>query len=107
MAAVSLGLEERIHKMNVIALDLLDSLISNAIPFITSSMYPAYISAYRLEELGIIDLIFAKAVAATDRLLNRILDTLPKIGDIPGVGIEYLILKTVKNLHTANRMGCL
>ena len=95
LAATALGLEERVHKMNIIALDLLDSLIINTIPLLTNAV---------LESLGIVDLLFTKAMSTTDRLLNRILDTLPKIGDLPGVGIEYLIKKSMNQLKTVSRI---
>jgi len=97
LAATALGLDERIHKMNVIALDLLDSLIINAVPLLNRDVF---------EELGLIDILFNKAMSTTDRLLNRILDTLPKIADLPSVGIEYMINKSMNQLKSTSCIFC-
>ena len=93
LAAVALGLEEKAHKMNLIALDLLESLILNAASLMASSI---------LEDLGIIDSLFSKAMSTTDRLLNRILEAFPKIGELRKVGVGYLINKSMSQLRVVS-----
>lgn len=47
------------------------------------------------------DNLFLRAANASDKLLFRIFEVLPKIGDIQGVGVEYLIGKTITYLQGA------
>lgn len=39
VGAISMGLEEKVHKLNVIAIDLLESLIATAAQLLTTEMY--------------------------------------------------------------------
>ena len=95
LASIVLGLEEKVHKMNIIALDLLDNLITNGMDLLTSEL---------LEEFGVINSVFAKSMSTTERLLNRILEIVTKIGDLPTVGIKYLIQKSMSELKSISRI---
>ncbi len=58
---------------------------------------------HRLEEHGVLDSLYVRALNATDRLLRRILDVLPALAEVPGIGLPYIINKTMGDLRSTAR----
>ena len=56
-----------------------------------------------MEGLNIVDAMFARAASTTERLLLRIIDTLPKLGDVQTIGCDYLINKAMEYLRSVAR----